>query len=189
VFNIDAQFIERLKAEGYDLWTISQWEKWLELVPETSNVVQQIRDAFSGLQLGSGVGLREANGLDDYADESELVQLRKLDERTDWRKLDADLLNRYYCAPTFFDARGFVFHLPAFLIAELDDRFDFPFIDRIIEKQPTTGSWIDLLTATQAEALANVLLLVKQHPDYYNDAKKFDHAINRFNEIAAADGG
>ena len=188
MFNIDADFIEQLKDDGYDLWTISQWENWLHFLPQMPDTVQKIHNAFDDVTLGDGIGIHEANGLDDYADDLELSRLRKLDERNDWRKLDAGLLNRYYSTPSFFDPRGFVFHLPAFLLAELDDKHEFGFTDRIVEKRPPSGSWIDLLTSQQADALVSVLSLVKQHPDYYSDAKKFDHAIERFAGIAATNG-
>ena len=67
-----------------------------------------------------------------------------------------------------------------------DDKHDFGFIDRIVEKRPPRDCWIDLLTPLQANALVVVLSLIKQHPDYYHDAKKFDHAIERFARIATA---
>ena len=188
MFNIDAEFIERLKDDGYDLWTISLWQNWLELLPEMADAVQQIHNAFDNVKLGDGVGIYEANGRDDYAGDSELARLRELDERNDWRNLDPDLLNQYYSTPSFFDALGFVFHLPAFLLAELDDNHEFGFIDRIVEKRPPSGSWIDLLTSQQADALVTILSLVKQHPVYYNDGKKFDHAIERFAAIGATNG-
>lgn len=188
MFNIDAEFIEQLKDDGYDLWAISQWESWLQLLLRMPDAVQQIHDAFDKVKLGYGIGIHEANGLDDYAGDIELARVRKLDERSDWRKLDPEFLNQYNSTPSFFDARGFVFHLPAFLLAELDDKLEFGFIDRIVEKRPPSGSWLDLLTPQQANALVTVLSLVKQHPDYYNDTKKFDHAIERFTGIAVANG-
>jgi hypothetical protein len=185
MFNIDAAFIERLKDEGYDVWTISQWERWLQLLPKMVDSVTRLRSAFRDAELGDGVGLFEANGLDDYASDAELARLRQLDERSSWESIDAKSLNQYCSAPSFFDPQGFVFHLPAFLIAELNDNHEFGFIERIIEKRPQIGSWIELLTPQQADALVVVLLLVKQHPDYFNDARKFDHAIARFAVIAA----
>ena len=94
MFNIDSEFIEQLKDDGYDLWTISQWEHWLQLLLKMPDAVQQIHSAFDGVKLGDGVGIYEANGRDDYASDSELARLRKLDERNDWRHLDAKLLNQ-----------------------------------------------------------------------------------------------
>lgn len=188
MFNIDAEFIEQLKDDGYDLRTIAHWEAWLRQLPRKAAAVQQIHDAFDNVKLGEGIGLHEANGMDDYATDGELLRLRKLDERDDWRKLNAELLDQYHATPCFFDSCGFVFHLPAFLLAELNDEYEYGFIDRIIEKYPPSGSWIDLLTPQQAGALVLVLSLVKQHPDYYHDVKKFDRAIDRFNRIATANG-
>lgn len=185
MFHIDAEFVERQKDEGYDLWTISQWQHWLVQVPKMHGAVGQIRNAFRSVQLGDGIGLYEANGMDDYAGEVELTRLRELDEKLHWEHLDAKLLTQYYSAPSFFDPLGFVFHLPAFLIAELEDNHEFAFIDRLVEKRPATGSWINLLTPRQADSLVNVLSLVKQHPFYFHDAKKFDHAIKRFARIAS----
>ncbi len=185
MFNIDTEFVERLKDEGYDLWTIGLWEEWLNRMPAMPRVIAGICTAFHGVTLGDGIGLNEANGLDDYAGEPELARLRKLDERLNWRKFDTDMLERYYSTPSFFDPQGFVFHLPAFLIAELNDKHEYGFIDRIVEKRPQTGSWIDLLTTQQANSLVAVLSLVKQHPDYYNDRRKFDFAIERFAKIGA----
>jgi|TARA_B110000495_G_C23024859_1_gene608783 hypothetical protein len=184
MFNIDAEFVERLKDEGYDLWTIGQWEQWHGRLPAMADVIDSIRTAFQNVTLGDGIGLYEANGMDDYACEPELARLRELDERLKWQNLDANVLEQYHSAPSFFDPQGFVFHLPAFLLAELNDKHEYGFIDRIVEKRPQAGCWINLLTPQQANALVAILSLVKQHPDYYNDMRKFDFAIERFAKIA-----
>ena len=99
MFNIDAAFIERLKDEGYDVWTISQWERWLQLLPKMVDSVTRLRSAFRDAELGDGVGLFEANGLDDYASDAELARLRQLDERSSWESIDAKSLNQYCRRP------------------------------------------------------------------------------------------
>jgi hypothetical protein len=81
--------------------------------------------------LDDGIGLFQATGLDDYASDEELKRLRERDEKTAWRRISYADLERCYAAPSFFDAQGFVFHLPAFLIAELNDRHPYGFIDRL----------------------------------------------------------
>lgn len=184
MFNIDREFIEQLKDDGVDLWTISQWANWLEVLPGLQRAIDQIRESFRGVQLENGVGLLEANGLDDYADESELARLRNLDERTNWESLKPELLSKYHSAPMFFDSKGFHFHLPAYLIAELNDQHDYGFVELIFEKHPKTGGWIDLLNSSQAESLVAVLALVKQHPYYNREPKKIEFAIERFAAIA-----
>ena len=183
MYNIDQEFIDCLRDDGYDLWTIGLWENWLTRVPDLVEAGKIVRENFQDVRLGDGIGLLEANGLDNYAAESELEKLRQQDERNSWQRIDVLLLNRYHSAPSFFDARGFVFHLPAFLLAELNDQHEYGFIDRIIQKRPKTGSWIDLLTPRQASALIAVLSIVQHHPDYIDQQKKFEHAINRFAKI------
>jgi hypothetical protein len=39
--------------------------------------------------------------------------------KTDWTKLDSQMLDVHYCAPGFFSEAGFRFFLPAYLIADL----------------------------------------------------------------------
>ena len=45
------------------------------------NLIRQIEAAFDGVVLGSGIGLREGQGLDDYADDKTLSAYRELDEK------------------------------------------------------------------------------------------------------------
>ena len=83
-------------------------------------VLDQIRDAFAGVTLGNGVGLREANGLDDYADSRTLAAYRSQDEKLDWSAISAADLDDCASSLGFFDADGMRFHLPAYLVADLE---------------------------------------------------------------------
>src|SRR5260221_9172919 len=118
-FRLTDEDIDELRDRTRDTELIAAYSRWVERVPEIDKLIQSITSAFAGVELGDGIGLLEANGLDDYAATAELAELRSRDEREDWRRIDVETLNRCYSAPTFFDAHGFVFHLPAFLIAEL----------------------------------------------------------------------
>ncbi len=84
-------------------------------------VADLIRTAFQGVTLGNGVGLREGLGLDDYADSVTLARYRSQDEKDDWSRIPLSDLNDYHSSLSFFDEEGLRFHLPAFLIAELED--------------------------------------------------------------------
>ena len=44
-------------------------------------LIKEIYDAFKGVRLEDGIGLWEAQGLDDYADPKTMAELRKKDER------------------------------------------------------------------------------------------------------------
>ena len=86
---------------------------------ERTRIEKRIREAFRGVVLGKGIGLREGCGLDDYADSKTLAEYRTQDERKSWESIPSDELNDYSTSLSYFDAEGMRFHLPAFLIDEL----------------------------------------------------------------------
>ena len=83
-------------------------------------VLNLIRAAFAGVVLGEGVGLRQGRGLDDYADEGTLASYHAQDEKHDWSAIPVADLNRYGDSLSFFDPDGMRFHLPAYLVADLE---------------------------------------------------------------------
>ena len=87
-------------------------------------VLNMIRAAFAGVVLGEGVGLRQGQGLDDYAGAQTLASLRAQDEKHDWSTILVDDLDRCYSSLSFFDPDGMRFHLPAYLVAGAASRFD-----------------------------------------------------------------
>ena len=87
---------------------------------DAAAIAALIREAFSGVTLGDGIGLREAQGLDDYADAKTCAAYRAGDEKSDWSRICSEELNHCYSSLSFFDAQGMRFHLPAFLIASLN---------------------------------------------------------------------
>ncbi len=82
-----------------------------------------IEAAFAGVTLGIGVGLREAQGLDDYADAKTRAAYRATDEKTDWRRIPWEELNACFSSLSFFDAEGMRFHLPAYILADLSSNY------------------------------------------------------------------
>ena len=127
-FRVDESDVDELRDQTGDLRLIEAFSNWVrDFAPCVDHVIVQIEDAFAGTQLGEGIGLFEANGLDDYASEDERRRLRSSDEKHDWKRISCSDLNRCYTSPWFFDAKGFVFHLPAFLIAELNDQHPYGF--------------------------------------------------------------
>lgn len=83
-------------------------------------LIQDINEAFQGVKLEDGIGLWEGQGLDDYATNEECRKLREQDEKDDWHKIS--LIDLYKCSSSlsFFDAKGMRFHLPQFLLFDLD---------------------------------------------------------------------
>ena len=86
---------------------------------DAKRVANIVRAAFAGVTLGDGIGLRQANGLDDYADSQTLAALRRQDEKYDWQAISFEDLDHFSCSLSFFDAEGMRFHLTAYLVAVL----------------------------------------------------------------------
>ena len=184
VFRITEDDIDELRSHTRDQSLIDAYAKWVGRGGEIDSLIRNIENAFIGMQLGDGTGLLEANGLDDYASDNELAELRSRDEHTDWRLIDLETLNRCNAAPTFMNARGFVFHLPAFLIAELNDNFGFGFIDRLFETNRLPCDWLPLLNDPQRDVIIDVLSTIIDHPDYRNHNTEIAMAIKRLNQVA-----
>jgi hypothetical protein len=73
---------------------------------ETRNkLIAEITNAFAGVTLEDGVGLKEADAIDDYADNATRQQYRQEDEKYDWSAIPPEKLERYYDygSPAFFD--------------------------------------------------------------------------------------
>ena len=72
---------EEMKVRGYDPSVIAEQ---LELA-KRGEVLQELKvavtQAFAGVSLGDGIGLLEAQGLDDDADDKTLATYREKDER------------------------------------------------------------------------------------------------------------
>ena len=88
--------------------TVKEWE-----------LIRRIFTAFRGVTLEDGVGLKQAEGMDNYGSPEQLAKLRHQDETENWERLSTDTLNECSSALSFFDAGGMRYHLPAYLIAAL----------------------------------------------------------------------
>jgi hypothetical protein len=130
------------------------------------NVIEEIRAAFRGVTLGDGIGLWQAQGIDDYASEETCAQYRERDEKLDWAKITADDLNRCYSSPSFFDAESMRFHLPAFLVAELNGELGVDPVFHLTQLDDYKKSKLVLLSQAQREAVRQFLLFIRDEPRY-----------------------
>lgn len=88
-------------------------------------VLKMIRDAFDGVELGSGVSMHETQVLDDYGTDKERKEARAKDPQADWRVLLKDedfkkIMSSGWGGMSFLDADGFRFHLPAAMILAIE---------------------------------------------------------------------
>jgi hypothetical protein len=169
-YRITHEDIEDLRDRGEDNYFLSLLAEWIEQIPALDAAIEDIKNAFIGMKLEDGTGLREAQGIDDYEGEEACAKLRATDEKDDWEAIEVSELASCYSAPSFMNPRGFVFHLPAFLIAELNDEHPYGFIDRIIQPHHRPADWLPILNNPQKQALANLLRVLSRHPDYSQDS-------------------
>jgi hypothetical protein len=122
-------------------------------------VAEMVRQAFRGVTLGDGVGLRQAEGMDSYENAARLAALRSEDEKLDWRRIPASDLNIYCNSLSYLDAEGMRFLLPAYLLAELDDELHIEFIFHLTFTGFGAMSRFHLLDAAQKSAVRAFLEL------------------------------
>lgn len=125
---ITQEDIEQMWANGHDYQSILEAENKLKRTKMLESLLAQIKSAFSDTILGDGIGLWEAKGLDDYEDSKTCATYRMKDEWLDWTAISLETLQRCNSSPSFFDADGFRFHLPAFMCADLTEDYGFDFI-------------------------------------------------------------
>ena len=185
--------IAEMKARGYDPTTIAEAERQIaeaqrkeERRPLAEAVCQDIETAFSGVTLGSGVGLTEAGGLDDYADAATLAAYRANDEKEDWRLIPAEALQRCNSSLSFFDAEGMRFHLPAYLLAELRDEYGFGVTFCLTHLSEHCVSQFALFSSAQRAAVRAFLLHILDDPDEQFHRSDIVRALNEYWTDAAA---
>lgn len=144
---------------------MEQSEHQLQQRAKAQQLCEVIRQAFAGVTLGCGIGLQQAQGLDDYADASACAALRATDEKADWQRIPVNELNRCYSSLSFFDAEGMRFHLPAYLIADLQGTYHQGMAFCLSYLNDYTLAQFALLSATQRTAVSAFLLHLAEDDD------------------------
>jgi hypothetical protein len=157
---------------------------------EADEVTQAIKQAFHGVELGTGIGLYEAHGLDGYADDEECRILRKKDELFNWEDIPIARLSECYSSLSFFDPAGMRFHLPAYMIAEIRSPYGsnahttFSLtnpVERGAESQRNHSiQYFSLLNEKQRAAVVLFLKLCISRLQYEDEVPLMVKAINEF---------
>ena len=174
--------IDQMRANGYDRSTIAEGEAWLAKCRRADELIDLVRRAFADVKLQDGIGLRESDGIDDYAGSEELKRLRATDEKNDWQKISADLLNYCNAAPSFLDAKGMRFHTPAFLVSELNGEYNQDFIGRLIDGSYSANDFPKLLTNDQRDAIIECIRFYGNIEHYSYEPDQIDAAVTRFRD-------
>ena len=186
-----AEDIERLKRDGYDVWTISCWEQWFEQSAEFFLLIDEFKSAFEDVELEDGIGMLEADAIDSHASYEERTHRREEDNRNRWQAITSEELNQNYCSFGYCDAKGGRFLLPAYLLCDLRDEYIVDFAPRVIEmlasvRRPAPP-WLSILDGRQAEALVGIIKILKLHPDYMSRHEQIDLAVTALNQQIAGD--
>ena len=175
--------IAEMKARGYDPSTIAEAvaaiEQHEKLQAPAARIELLIETAFAGVTLGGGVGLSEADGLDDYADDATLAAYRANDEKDDWHRIPVEALRHFNCSLSFFDAEGMRFHLPAYLLADLRGDYGFG-MAFCLTQTSDYDYYFRLLSNAQRRAVRAFLLHILDDPDYEFDHPHILRALNDY---------
>jgi hypothetical protein len=152
------------------------------LVPKQLTVVRErvaklVSEAFDGVTLGNGIGLWQGQAIDDYADAKTIATARLRDEKCDWRAISVDDLNRCHSSLCFFDAEGMRFHLPAFLLAELNGTLSEGITFTLTMMNDYRMKQFAVLSAAQRKSIRESLLIFKDDPDFEYERPTIESAL------------
>jgi hypothetical protein len=156
--------IDEMRSRGYEEETFHQFPFSEARTALAEELCAEIRRAFCGVTLGYGVGLHEAQAIDDYSSDSERGKAKASDEKESWERIAPADLNACYSSLSFFDAEGFRFHLPAYLIADLRGEFHFG-MSYCLTESCLTDRFL-LLNPRQRWAVRDYLIFIAEDPDY-----------------------
>ena len=170
------QDIEDMRARGYDRSVLEEAVELSKRWGLKEQLKERIRNAFAGVTLGEGVGLREAQGLDDYASEEKCAEYRASDQKIDWQALRSEDLNECNSSLSFFDAKGMRFHLPAYLLADLEGTYGFGMAYELTQSSSLNGQFA-LLSEEQRAAVRAYLRFIEHEPEYEFDREHIQAAL------------
>jgi len=146
---------------------------------ESEDVINKIKAAFYGVVLGDGIGLWEAQAIDDYATIEVQKNNREKDEKDDWTLLKPEILQRCNSSLSFFDAKGMRFHLPAFIIASLENKGDDQ-IFHLTQLDDYAKSKLVSLSYAQKEAIIMYLNWCLEQDEYTFEHPTIERVVNEY---------
>lgn len=143
-------------------------------------VAARIREAFANVTLKNGIGLRQGQGLDDYADPETIQRYRQSDEKDDWSSIPAEALNECHSSLSFFDDEGMRFHLPAFLLADLAGAYRQSLLFHLTDLGDLGQRQFALLSPAQVAAVRAYLEFIAEQEDHAFERESILQAISDY---------
>ncbi|MEM6885513.1 MAG: DUF6714 family protein [Verrucomicrobiota bacterium] len=172
--------IDNMRRQGFDHETIRRAKVNMELTKQADKLCNIVSKAFSGVQLGKGVGLFEGQAIDDYETEEIRNQSRNKDEKESWDKIEPKHLNACHSSLSFFDSLGMRFHLPAFIIADLRGEYDMGMEFTLTHLDNYQKTKFGLLSPEQRIAVREYLQFLRKDPDSEFDYPHIDRALEEY---------
>lgn len=167
--------IEEMRARGCDAATLREALQALERNDVAERIIERVAEAFAGVTLGDGVGLHQAQALDQYEDKATCAIYRETDEKEDWQRIPSAELNLYNSSWCYFDPEGMRFHLPAYMTAELRGEYNFG--------MAWLSDYEDMYSAldpNQRQAVRQFLLFLLGDPEYEFDRPEIERALAHY---------
>jgi len=127
------------------------------------DLISDIKEAFKEVSLEEGIGIVEADAIDDYADKRQQEKARSLDERNNWENIPDEVISKASFSLCYVDEKGMRFSLPAYMVFLLKNHevSDSASIDAVIYaldrvSGPSDKGW-DFLSKKQKEVVAKFL--------------------------------
>jgi hypothetical protein len=169
--------IARMKEKGCEEITIKHARK---IQAKADALIKTIRYAFLGVKLEEGIGMLQAQGIDDYENEDKCQKLRAQDELNDWENISSEKLNKCYSSLSFFDSKGMKFHLPAYMIADIKNQYEFGLAFNLAHLSDYSKTQFEELNGIQRKAVRIFLEYMLENEEYEFEEPEIQRAISEF---------
>ncbi|GLS27229.1 DUF6714 family protein [Marinibactrum halimedae] len=154
---------------------------------DRESLILDIEKAFKNVCLGEGIGVFEANAIDDFSSEEIKGSQREKDVRDNWKLIPDDVIDEHYHSLSFMDDDGFRFAIPSFMIFSLKyfDSSASAAIDATIFTLAKTRDW-GFLSAEQKRVIASFLKYIvieaENHVDTFQASLAYENIWAEYDE-------
>ena len=142
-----------------------------------NELINEIQKVFKDVTLEDGIGLWQAQAIDDYEVGISGANARKKDEKLNWQHIDKEHLNSCGSSFSFFDPKGMKFHIPAYLILELKDESD---VEVIYHLTNSDYKLFSLLNDDQKNVIKKLLYFIIDDPNYEFEKPDIENSLMVF---------
>ncbi|HBY85596.1 MAG TPA: hypothetical protein DEO86_06950 [Colwellia sp.] len=143
-------------------------------------IKSEIITAFKDVKLKDGIGLWEAQAIDDYENNDAQVIARNKDIKDNWLLLSNEDLFHCDSSLSYFDAQGMLFHIPAFILAELNGKLNIGPILPLTSLAISNPDIFKLLNVNQKRCVVMFLEWCAAQHEYDFDKSDIERALHEY---------